>query len=307
MIRSALRRPRRVHVARAARRLWPWALPVLVLGLAMSGPVGAWSTLGHRLVGELAQRQLGAGARAEVARLLAGEADPSLAGIAAWADTLRDTDPARFKQTARWHYVNFPRGECRYARARDCSDGNCVVAAIEAQRRILRDRRQPLHARRDALKFLVHLVADAHQPLHASDQPDKGGNTYQVSLRIPAGESGWRARERRGPDGAIGTNLHAVWDYHLLAGRRLPLREYAGELAGPAAPPGVDHGAFAVAAWAGESCRLIAAHQLYPTSGGRPTHRIDRDYTDAQRPLAERQIRTAATRLAVLLNETLGR
>src|SRR3546814_3293682 len=43
-----------------------------------------WAQLGHRLIGELAQRHLTPAADAEVARLLAGEKDPTLAGVAAW-------------------------------------------------------------------------------------------------------------------------------------------------------------------------------------------------------------------------------
>ncbi len=54
-------------------------------------------------------------------------------------------------------------------------------------------------------------------------------------------------------------------------------------------------------AWAGESCRLIGARGLYPA-----THKMDRSYPDAMRPLAEQRVRQAAYRLALLLNETLG-
>jgi len=32
----------------------------------------------------------------------------------------------------------------------------------------------------EALKFLVHFVGDAHQPMHVSRKEDKGGNTIQV-------------------------------------------------------------------------------------------------------------------------------
>ena len=79
--------------------------------LAASAPALAWSELGHALVGELAQRHLDPRAQAEVARLLAGEPEPTLAGVASWADRLRDGDPERFKATARWHYVYTPPGE----------------------------------------------------------------------------------------------------------------------------------------------------------------------------------------------------
>src|SRR6476469_3089773 len=91
----------------------------------------AWSTLGHQLVGQVAQELLTPEAKVRVAELLKGEPDPTLAGVAMWADTLRTTDPERFKATARWHYVNPPRGTCRYVETRDCPDGACVVEAVE--------------------------------------------------------------------------------------------------------------------------------------------------------------------------------
>src|SRR3546814_9974096 len=59
---------------------------------------------------------------------------------------------------------------------RDCPDGNCVVGAIEKQLAILSDQGQPVEARRDALKFVVHFVGDVHQPLHATNHTDAGGN-----------------------------------------------------------------------------------------------------------------------------------
>ena len=154
----------------------------LLLLLAGSPAAQAWSALGHRLVGELAQRHLAPATQREVARLLAGAPDPTLAGIADWADDLRDSNPPRFRATARWHYVNLGP-DCDYLPPRDCAGGQCVVAAIARQQAILADRSQPVPDRRDALAFLVHLVADAHQPLHAGGRDDKGGNRFQVSLR----------------------------------------------------------------------------------------------------------------------------
>ncbi len=93
---------------------------VFVLGFLLTIlpvlPVLAWSGLGHRMVGELAQRHLSPSAKAEVATLLAGEADPSLAGVASWADALRSEDPERFKATSRWHYINAQGGGCAFRR-----------------------------------------------------------------------------------------------------------------------------------------------------------------------------------------------
>lgn len=285
----------------APRRL---AWLAVFLGLVVAAPVIAWSALGHRLVGELAQRHLTPAANAEVARLLAGEPDPTLAGVATWADTLRDSDPERFKQTSRWHYVNLSSDRCRFDAARDCKDGQCVIAAIDAQRAILADRAQPLAARRDALKFIVHFVGDVHQPMHSNARNDQGGNQYQISLRTDIQPEAY-ARDRY-VGGVMGTNLHSVWDYYILAERGLELGQYADRLDHQPWPPAMNANALTPASWARESCALTEARQLYPTRNGQPEHKLDRSYSDKHRALAEQRIRIAAYRLATLLNQTLA-
>ena len=268
--------------------------------LLLAPSASAWSALGHRLVGALAERHLSPAAEAQVHALLAGEPDPTLAGVAYWADALRDNEPERFKQTARWHYVNYPLGQCDYVAVRDCPDGNCVIGAIEKQRAILADPKQPREARRDALKFLVHLVGDVHQPMHASNHDDLGGNKFQISLRTDIAPEKY-ARNKY-VDGVMGTNLHSVWDYYVLAERRLDLKQYTDALDALPWPPPIDSGTSSPPeAWAAESCRLIGSRQLYPQD-----HKMDRRYPDAMRPLAEQRVRQAAYRLSTLLNETLG-
>jgi hypothetical protein len=275
-------------------------LLALAATLAASAPAFAWSDLGHRLVGELAERHLDPRAEAEVQRLLAGEADPTLAGVATWADRLRDLDPPRFKATSRWHYADMPPGEgCHYVAARDCPDGECVIGAIERQRAILADRSQPIEARRDALKFIVHFVGDVHQPMHASNHDDLGGNKFQVSLRTDLQPEAYARKSY--VDGVMGTNLHSVWDFYILGSEHLSLRQYADRLDALPWPPmpanGPNTGA---AAWAGESCRLVDARNLYP-----PSHTMDRSYLDQYRPLAEQRVRQAAWRLAQVLDDAL--
>lgn len=266
----------------------------------------AWGQLGHRLVGELAERHLSPAAEAQVRELLAGEPEPTLAGVANWADSLRNSDPDRFKQTSKWHYLDYRDGSCNYQPDRDCPNGECVIAAIDAQQRILADRRQPLPARRDALKFIVHFVGDIHQPMHASNHDDNGGNDFQINLRTRLEPEPYARARYAG--GVMGTNLHAVWDYYVLAdgGGTHPreFKSYVDQLDAlpwpPRLPGDVVTGAVA---WAGESCRLIDARHLYPDAD---KHRMDRSYLDAERPLAEQRIRQAAYRLAQLLDLALG-
>ncbi|MDB6162727.1 MAG: hypothetical protein JWL98_159 [Xanthomonadaceae bacterium] len=273
-------------------------IAALLVLLVLSPVAMAWSALGHRLVGELAGRHVRPATQRTIAALLAGEPEPTLAGVADWADDLRYTDPARFKATSRWHFVNIAAADCRYEPQRDCPDGQCVIGAIVAQRAILADRNQTREARRDALKFLVHLVADAHQPLHAGGHGDKGGNRFQVSLRTDL--PGQRYGRNGYDEGVAGTNLHAVWDYDVLASIGMGAIAYSNRLdAAPWPPVGVAGTSPAV--WAGESCRLVDARALYPQG-----HTLDRRYLDVQRPLAELRIRQAGYRLAKLLDSALA-
>ena len=261
----------------------------------------AWGALGHALVAELAQRHLNPKARAEVAKLLTGEPNPTLAGVASWADDLRNDDPPRFKETQRWHYINAKGGGCDFELTRDCPDGNCVVGAINKQLAILGDTSQPLEARRDALKFVVHLVGDEHQPLHAGNRTDSGGNRFQISLRTPIAPEAYAQKSY--VDGVMGTNLHSIWDYYILASSKLKLMDYAKLLDKQAWDP-------AAAAtgtpldWAEESCKLIDAKGIYPPDD---QHKMDHVYLDSMRPLAEQRVHLAAERLATLLNQTLGK
>jgi hypothetical protein len=265
------------------------ALPALLAALGAPAPALAWGPPGHRLVAGLAEAQLHPAARAEALRLLAseGEAADGLAGIANWADDFRKNGGERGAQTGPWHYLDFRDG-CDYLPARDCPRDGCVVAAIDQQLLRLSDRRNSDAERVEALKFLVHLVGDVHQPLHASPMPDQGGNDFQISLQ---GE---------------GTNLHKVWDTLILqramAQSKLDEDGYLRLLqAQPPLPPDATRRSDRPAReWALQSCRLVQAKGFYP-----PAHKLGDDYLDAQRPLVDRQLRLAGARLADMLNFAL--
>lgn len=280
-------------------------LLALVLVLFTLIPVAsfAWAQLGHQLVAELAQRRLNPKAQAAVDELLRGEPEPTLAGVASWADALRSSSPEMYRTTSRWHYLNAQGGGCGFDLARDCPDGNCAVGALERQIAVLGDRSQPLDARRDALKWVVHLVGDLHQPLHANSRTDAGGNRFQISLRTPIQPEDYARRSY--VDGVMATNLHSVWDYYILASRKLDLDDYAAALAPqPQAPlEQLAHAASTPLQWAEESCRLTEVRGFYPPEN---KHRMTHHYLDQMRPLAEQRVEIGAIRLADLLNRTLG-
>jgi nuclease S1 len=258
---------------------------LVAAALLIPAPARAWGTLGHRLVARLADGQLTPQARAQIAGLLSGEAEPSLAGIANWADDLRDNDPELGKRTARWHYVNIGSHDCGYQAGRDCRHGDCVVEAIRRQSAVLGDRGRSRAERLQALKFIVHFVGDVHQPLHASNTSDRGGNDFQVNYR------------------GQGSNLHSVWDSGLLKSAGLDEDAYlrrlqaAPALAGSTGPLLPN----APAQWAEQSCKLVTQPGFYPARA-----RLDDGYYARFRPLAEQRLREGGSHLAQLLNATLG-
>lgn len=261
----------------ASALVWIALLLVLFAPRAM-----AWGPAGHRIVADLAERQLTPATRTEVRQLLGRSDARALSDVATWADDLRNdrTHKASARATAKLHYINFADAQCRYDAARDCVGGNCVVAAIDRYARILGDRTRPDAERAEALRFVVHFVGDAHQPLHAGYRRDRGGNRYQVQLK------------------GRGSNLHAVWDSPVLGSRKLGWRAYANALARQP----LRRAGGTPRHWAEESCRATRDDGVYPRG-----HRIDGRYLDQMRPLAERRVREAAARLASLLNRELGR
>ncbi len=287
-------------------------LVALVAVTALAGPnVLAWSRLGHWLVGDLAQPLLTPAAQQQVAVLLKGEPDPTLAGVASWADELRSSDSDLGKKSSKWHYVDLDPNRCEYVPQLMCADGDCVIAAIDAQRKILADTTQAPEARREALKFLVHFIGDVHQPLHAGTRrdaeghTDAGGNKYQISLRTAVAQES-RGGKRRAVGEPAATNLHAVWDFYELESAVLPPEAYVAKLRKDGIPQISPETLGSPAEWAIESCKGINAQGLYPQDGdGQWQHKLGSAYLDAKRPYAEERIRTAAGRLAAVLNEAL--
>lgn len=169
-------------------------LPLLAV-LALIAPVAlAWGPEGHAIIAEIAQRHLDPAAARQVRQLLALEGKTRLDQVSSWPDEIRKDHP----ETGPWHYVDIPLAAPGYDVRRDCPHGNCVVARLPRFVHVLADRSAAPRVRLEALKWVVHLVGDIHQPLHNEDHGDKGGNTvHLVYFGHP-------------------TNLHRMWDTNII-------------------------------------------------------------------------------------------
>lgn len=234
----------------------------------------AWSAEGHRLIAELGAAQLTPAAAAEANRLMGLEPGATMASVSTWADEKRAGVMARL------HYVNLPEGDCSYSQPRDCPDGRCVVEAIAAKVAILKST-APDAERLAALKWVIHLVGDVHQPLHAGLVSDKGGNLHQV-----------RAFGR-------GANVHAVWDKELIRRRAGGLSQLLHDAftAPVKSSKPVD-----AAQWASESCTIRSASGFYPN--GRV---VGPGYAAQWDGTLVAQLAAAGQRLAAVLNDALDR
>jgi hypothetical protein len=146
----------------------------------------------------------------------------------------------------------------------------------------------PKSERQESLRFLVHFVGDAHQPLHIGHKADKGGNAIQVKL---FGRS---------------SKLHAVWDSGLIRHRGLSWNQYVQDLETKLTPAQRQEWTSVIdpGAWATESHRLAEDHAYRTPSGAEITSgdALGEDYYNDTIPIVDEQLTKAGLRLAVMLN-----
>ncbi len=277
---------------RALSRKWPALGRLLALSFTAGALLGigparqalAWGRMAHRASTRLAESRLTPQARVLIRELL--EPGESLADASTWADENNQSIPG----SAAWHYVNVSISSPSYS-PRDCHD-NCVVSRFEEFRRILADPHAPKSRRRMALRYVVHLLEDAHQPMHVGDRRDRGGNNLQLQF----------FRDEY-------TNLHQVWDSGLLRVGYRNERELVDDLIELARRPEArDWTRGRIEDWVNES--LEAARQAYRIPGSndllRSGMRIGREYEEANLRLAVKRLSQAGMRLSEVLNSCLA-
>jgi hypothetical protein len=259
----------RIHVPFFECRLSAMKLLISIAISLFVTNVFGWGTQGHHVIVDIATAKMSPKAQQQVDQLLSLEPGETLVSISTWADEHRNPT------TGRWHYINFPRNSCTYDQQRDCPDGQCVVEVINSQLDILASSASDAK-RLTALKYVVHLVADVHQPLHAGYQEDRGGNTYQLQAFMR------------------GSNLHALWDTGLIRNLNVDTSTFADRL--KASILSATTGDLDVSHAAEESCKIVGIDGFYPE------RKVGVDYIERFTPIMEQRLGIAGVRLAGILN-----
>jgi len=268
---------------------------LLLPALLRPAPAQAWGAEGHRIVARVAEPLLDARTRAAL-REIAGE--ETLEDASTWLDRERQHLRRTLRGSPAWHYDDRPVCDATADADRYCADGNCASRAYDRYLAKLGDRHASREERLLALHVVVHLIGDAHQPLHAADHGDRGGNEVLVLFG---------SRNRATP-------LHTVWDKDFVkrAARGMSEDAYAARLVEShrSELARIERGGFA--AWMGESY-AIARDYAYGRLPGFAcgsdlpmTVRLSTAYVDGAKPIVEERLARAGIRLAAVLRSTLG-
>ncbi len=276
-------------------------------------PAYGWGDEGHEVIGLIADRYLEPAVRAKVNAILAGDTtrltpNTNIDQEATWADKFRDSDRGttklRYNQTRNWHFVDLEldgpdlqtacHGRPVLRKETPASLGpadDCIVDKIDEFTAELESPATRDPERRLALQFLLHFVGDVHQPLHASDDHDRGGN-----LKIAAATS-------------ISPNtLHHDWDTEFVARLGSGAAAIAGQLiADMTDAQRAKWAAGGAAAWARESFEAAEYHAygLLPAADGLNHYTLSAVYIADATIVTRQQLSKAGVRLAWVLNRAL--
>ena len=294
------------------------------VALALPAPVAlAWNAAGHRLSAIIAWEHMSLAARTETSRLLRQHAAVSqwerklnaaplalentplrlsaeaelFAEAATWADDIKRSVPYPSPRLVGndslgkdWHYLDWPLGAARQAAKEGQLDRQIKRLSI-----LLADNTQSDADRSEALTWLLHLIADAHQPLHAAAQMNNG--------RSDAGGNGFKISDPENPR-LPESNLHRFWDDlpgpPWLRGERLlalakTLQTRYADLPLPTGE---------VDTWLEES-HALATEKVYPDSP--QPFEITKAYRSMARQVANERLLQAGKRMGLWLNKLLAR
>lgn len=162
----------------------------------------SWGPTGHRVVGLIAEQHLSKKTLKKVQAILGTE---TLAEVSTFMDFIKSN--SNYRHMNPWHYCTIPDG-MTYEEAGTPEDGDAIVT-IERLISELKSKQFTDEDETFALKMLVHLVGDIHQPLHVGNGEDRGGNDVKLEYFYNS------------------SNLHRVWDSGIIDQQKFSYSEYA--------------------------------------------------------------------------------
>jgi hypothetical protein len=238
----------------------------------------AWGQTGHRVTGEIAEMYLDTKTRAKINALYPNK---SLAEISTHADEMR-SNPAEFwqKTSTPWHWVTVPQGS-DYSVDKHAPSNGDAVTALNQFTATLKNVQASDDEKRLALHFIVHIIGDLHQPLHAGNGTDKGGNDVKV-------EFFWED-----------SNLHRVWDSGIIDSKKLSYTEWSKWLSQKITPEMADNWRNAdPKVWIKES--ILLRDGVYPLKT-----KLSWEYSYQHLPAVKQRLQQAGVRIATYLNEVM--
>jgi hypothetical protein len=281
----------------------------LALNFAQPRTASAWGDEGHEVVALIAQSFLDSDVRRRVTALLAADTGSltahDIAAAATWADKFRDANINGSRQkTSQWHFVdieiadpnldqacfNFPPNRAG-STASDGPASDCVVNKIREFAAELANPATDLEEQVAALKFVLHFVGDVHQPLHSSDDRDRGGNNKRVSA------AGFKAG-----------NLHHFWDTEFVDQLGPDAKAIASDLIGHISTDQEKQWeAGEPSDWAQEAFEVAKddAYGQLPAPNARGSYRLTDEYVTTATDDVAQRLSKAGVRLAFILNRAL--
>ena len=240
----------------------------------------AWGPAGHRIVGHIAEMNLDS----QVLKTIRTDFNiKHLANVANWADEIKRYE----NKPDMLHYTNIAPGHRTYLQERDCPKKRCVTEKIKEYEHLLINPGSSRRTKKEAFKFLVHLVADVHQPMHLGNEKDRGGNEIAVYF------------------GDKPTNLHRVWDHDLIILNGKSQKQFARQLNRSITLENKRQWVGGTPDdWSNESRALVLGFGYrIEFSRGRE---LSRDYIRKGQAIVRNQLQRAGIRLADMLNRLLN-
>lgn len=245
---------------------------LLVAAYATAFP---WGQKGHDTVTYIAECHLTPATAQAIDSLLDGK---SIVYWSNWLDNASHTEQYAYTKT--WHYKNIDADKT-FENAPEIKEGN-IVRAIEEQTAVLMSPDTGKEEKALALKIVIHLLGDIHQPMHLGHASDRGGNS-------------WTVKYFKRP-----TNIHSVWDSSLPeSAHKWSHTEWQREIdrATPEQQAAIIKGG-TPASWGRETYEICK--KVYETTP--VDSNISYDYIAEWTPTIEMQFLKGGLRLADLLN-----